>query len=151
MREILFKAKRKDNNEWAEGCIWTMLDNSDGPITKKYFIRDKNYSVYGSYSWKDYEIIPETVSQYTGLTDKNGAKIFENDIVRLDDEYRKLISSVNAKTEEDLVRKDCLVGFKDGSFMFCRNRYVIDDFDSYLWLSNEHCEVIGNIFNEEVK
>lgn len=92
-----------------------------------------------------------TVGQYTGLKDKNGKKIFEGDIIRLDDDYRKSISSCDAKTEEELVRKDCLVGFKDGSFMFCRNRYVIDDFDSYLWLSNKYCEVIGNIYDNNLE
>ena len=87
-----------------------------------------------------------TLMQYSGLKDKNGTKIFEGDIIQLDDDYRKLISSCNAKNEEDLVRKNCLVGYKDGAFMFCRNRYIIDNFDSYLWLAVNYCKVIGNIY-----
>ena len=88
------------------------------------------------------------ISQYTGLKDKNGVEIYEGDIIRLDDEYRKLISSTDAKTEEELCRRDCVVGFKDGAFMFGRNRFKVNDFDSYLWLAS--CEVIGNIYESEV-
>lgn len=87
--------------------------------------------------------------QFTGLKDKNGVEIYEGDIIRLDDEYRKLISSADAKCEEELCRKDCLVGFKGGAFMFGRNRFKMDDLDSYLWLTSEHCEVIGNIYEVE--
>ena len=96
-------------------------------------------------------IMPERFipCQYTGLKDKNGVEIYEGDIIRLDDEYRKLISSADAKCEEELCRKDCLVGFKDGAFMFGRNRFKMDDLDSYLWLTSEHCEVIGNIYEVE--
>ena len=90
------------------------------------------------------------ISQYTGLKDKNGVEIYEGDIIRLDDEYRKLISSTDAKTEEELCRRDCVVSFKDGAFMFGRNRFKVNDFDSYLWLTSSYCEVIGNIYESEV-
>lgn len=90
------------------------------------------------------------ISQYTGLKDKKGVEIYEGDIIRLDDEYRKLISSIDAKTEEELCRRDCVIGFKDGAFMFGRNRFKVNDFDSYLWLTSSYCEVIGNIYESEV-
>lgn len=151
-REILFRAKRKDNNEWIEGNLIHYIDNYDNGLPdhyyqefkeEKYFIREINLFCGDNQGF--IEVIPETVGQYTGLNDKNGVKIFEGDIIRLDDEHRRMISSARAKKEEELVRKDCLVEFKDGSFMFCRNKYVIDDFDSYLWITNKYCEVIGNI------
>ena len=132
-RDIEFRGMH--SNKWLYGYLVKSVDDN------KYYITVSTDQFY--------QVKKETIGQYTGLKDKNGKKIFEGDIIRLDDDYRKSISSCDAKTEEELVRKDCLVGFKDGSFMFCRNRHVIDDFDSYLWISNKYCEVIGNIYENK--
>lgn len=136
-RDIEFRGKHAD--EWIYGYI---IEEKNKDKSKYYITKHCEIG-----SW--YYVKTETIGQYTGLKDKNGKKIFEGDIIRLDDDYRKLISSANAKTEEDLVRKDCLVGFKEGSFMFCRSKYFIDEFDSYLWLTEKHCEVIGNIYENK--
>lgn len=157
-REILFKAKRKDNSEWVYGQLIyknCLRDNGmvehlyrDWTETYAYIYEDNCENNTEEYPTKFIEVIPQTVCRYTNLDDKNGKKIFENDIIRLDDKRRRLISRADAKSEEELCRKDCLVGFKDGSFMFGRNRYSIDDFDSYLWLTNNYCEIIGNKFDD---
>lgn len=76
MREILFKAKRKDNGKWFQGYYqkrYDILGNEEHLI----FHAD-SYKV-----WEYAEIVPETLCQFTGLTDNNGKIIWESDVVWL--------------------------------------------------------------------
>ena len=73
MREILFKAKCADNGKWLLS-VNLIQEYRDG-IKKVYFPKGVGKS-------ECFEIIPDTLGQYTGLTDKNGKKIFGGDIVR---------------------------------------------------------------------
>lgn len=138
MREILFRAKRLDNGEWVEGNLVFSLDADEEwraiiiPIKNSYMFSSGNEDEdLGFENW--YRVDPNTVCQYTGLTDKNGVKIFEGDIVRSISMYDK---------------SNMVVIFEDGEFrmVLCEKYkeyipgcvfYAIRCFDK---------EVIGNIF-----
>jgi len=78
MREILFKAKRKDNGEWVEGTYhyadWIY------PQTMKFAFR--MHSILPIGGGDSYEVDENTICQYTGLKNEYGMKIWENDIVK---------------------------------------------------------------------
>lgn len=126
MREILFRGKRVDDGEWIEGFYAHSGE-------KKYILIDNDIAV-GYLAMK--EVNPDTVGQYTGLTDKNGKKIFEGDIV-----------------STDLERPYNIVVFRDGCFMFNCNDGGQDYYDIMLpILRSEHTryeygKVIGNIYD----
>lgn len=123
MREILFKAKRIDNGEWVEG---NLISASDG----------RRAISETSGNWELYTCFPETICQFTGLCDKNGKKIWENDILmaHLDESYPE---DVAYETVEWNVAG--WVAHETGS----TDREYIDKFDL------EHYEVVGNIFDNK--
>lgn len=86
MREILFKAKRKDNGEWVEGYYRRI----PCMVMLEHYIMPRN----PKNRMEQYAIDPDTLCQYTGLTDKNGRKIWENDIVQAWSEGSNAIGKV---------------------------------------------------------
>ena len=126
MREILFRGKRVDNGEWIQGDIVQF------PVHGVVRIVEQEPS------YKDAEVDSDTVGQYTGLTDKNGRKIFEGDIIHL--EYSQVFFGgeyFGEYTAEVSYKEGCFItdGINNGDEI----ETPLSGFD------NDEVEIIGNI------
>ena len=127
MREILFRGKDVCGR-WFEGGYY---ENNTG----KYIL---------SPALVAHLVIPETVCQFTGLTDKNGRKIFEGDIIRLTDEHNEIEWTAVV-----------VFGNPNGEYNWGWQLKAIGEFDGnkdiLLWVDMEesgaYCEIIGNIYD----
>ena len=102
MREILFRGKRIDNGEWVEGFYVCLFEKKDGFYQANHYIFDGNirfgketYTGHGNYHQDviicKRKIDEKTLGQFTGMTDKNGKRIFENGYMIIDKQTYKVL------------------------------------------------------------
>lgn len=112
MREILFRGKRPYTGEWAKGNLNVVRKGSN------------TYAFISNAAAGSFEVIPETVGQFTGLVDRNGKRIFEGDIVSIK-------------------------GVFTGYVVFCEGCFqalsLEEDVFEVLWYQPEEMTVLGNI------
>lgn len=127
MREILFKAKRIDNEKWVEGCL--VIDHSRSNLFEYRIQPVESGALYAP------PINPETICQLTGLCDKNGKKIWENDICDRKEKYPEVVKM----NEGDWSLDYSYVFGKEYGYNFCNLGF---------YATERKCvEVIGNIFD----
>lgn len=141
-RNILFKAKRKDNSEWVEGYY------SETPYKElpeyAQFLKGKNITIENrsKYELRHYittlcnstiQIIPETVCQYIGRLDKNKKRIFEKSKCK------------------HYINKDFVV-YLEGIVEYLEDRYILrysdKSYTDFMFIKSDDIEVIGNVFDE---
>lgn len=138
----LFRAKRIDNGEWVEGFL-----------VKKhglFFI----YCIINSDTCRqsNYDVDPSTICQCTGLKDKTGKMIWENDILRYSYDYKDSPwLTAKGLTNDDIKYSVGAVFWQEwrGSWAVCGNgksRMTNQDVFKYCRNPNR-TEVIGNIFD----
>lgn len=137
MRDILFRGKSTETNQWCYGGfhIWkkrqicVLGDDKLKDDEISYVITVNSFADWNMpRTMQAVEVIADTVGQYTGLTDRNGNKIFEGDIV-------------NILTENEEIG---VIVYEDGGFIVRADKFSVDFINN---INGTDVEVIGNKYD----
>ncbi|MBE7092728.1 MAG: hypothetical protein E7365_06080 [Clostridiales bacterium] len=146
MREILFRGKRFSNGEWVIGGIMkTFHPNYDCGNEEEFLSQSPNcYCICANN--KDYFVEQASIGQYTGLTDKNGTKIFEGDIVKVE---RDFWHGENKKEREIFIGVVCYdersadFGLKGAKYMNLTMHRFKGDYQTVIGNIHDNPELLG--------
>ena len=137
MRDILFRGKSTETNQWIYGGfhIWekrqicVLGDDKLKDDEISYVITVNSFADWNMpRTMQAVEVIADTVGQYTGLTDRNGNKIFEGDIVNILTENEEIV----------------VIVYEDGGFIVHADKFSIDIIYK---INRTDVEVIGNKYD----
>lgn len=143
-REIIFKGKKIDNGDWVEGHYYKMSettycfkeDYERKPVPEHHYILQERMTDWGlPNQMVQIEINPETLCQFTGLCDKNGNKIWENDICNPKERFPEIVRMHDG----DWVLDYSYSHGKDYGYCYRNLGFYVRERNSI--------EVIGNIFD----